>query len=104
MPEAFQLSGVVRSRVNWGHRHISGVRTVPTPGKLDRWPVEAVVSRVREGDLFYMISRLGDPLFVHPIRCWCGYETISARLSDDAVDAIDALPDYPSDHAGAVAS
>jgi len=104
MPEAFQLSRVVRSRVNWGHRHITGVRTVPTPGKLDRWPVEAVVSRLREGDLFYMISRLGDPLFVHPFRCWCGYETISARLSDDAADAVDALPDCQPENEGAVAS
>ena len=104
MPEAFQLSGVVRSRVNWGHRHVTGVRTAPTPGKLDRWPVEAVVSRLREGDLFYMISRMGDPLFVHPIRCWCGYETISARLTDDAADAVDALPDCQPEHEGAVAS
>jgi len=92
MTEAFQLACVTRSRTNWGHVHITGIGTVPTPGSDDHWPVAAVIARIEDGDLFYVIGALGDPAFVRPFRCFCGFATITAKLGEQSADPVDGLP------------
>jgi hypothetical protein len=92
MTEAFQVSCIVRSQTNWGHVHVTAIRTVHQPGSLDRWPIAVVVGRLKGGDLFYLTGSFGDPIFVRPFRCWCGFETITARHGDERKDPVDALP------------
>jgi hypothetical protein len=92
MTEAFQVSCVVRSQTNWGHWHITAIRTADKPGSPDRWPIAVVVGRLKGGDLFYLTGSFGDPVFVRPFRCWCGFETITARHAEELDDPVDALP------------
>ena len=92
MAQAFQIVGVDRSLTNWGHVHVTAVTTAPKPGFLDGWPVASVLKMLAAGDLFYVVTDLGDPAFARPSRCWCGFETIRATAGDGADDGLAHLP------------
>jgi hypothetical protein len=91
MAEAFQISCVERSMTNWGHRHITGLGTAAKPGSPERWAIATVLGRVAEGDLFYAVNALGEPVFVHPYRCWCGTRTVRTTSDDDTSDLLDTV-------------
>jgi len=91
MAEAFQVSCVTRSETNWGHRHITGLGTAAKPGSPDRWHITTVLARIAGGDLFYAVGASGDPVFVRPYRCWCGFETIRTSIGEEIADQLDAL-------------
>jgi hypothetical protein len=44
------------------------------------------------GDLFYVVTNLGDPAFARSYRCWCGFETIRTTPGDDTDDGLAHLP------------
>ena len=92
MVDAFQVVCIARAQTNWGHRHIVGLGTAPKPGRPDRWMVPAVLARLAGGDLFYAVGELGDPVFLHRYRCWCGTESVRTTTDVDAPDPLDALP------------
>jgi hypothetical protein len=91
MPEAFQVVCVERSQTNWGHRHITGIGTAPKPGAPERWPMATVIGRLAGGDLFYVVSALGEPIFCQRYRCWCGTESLRTTADEGALEPLEAL-------------
>jgi len=98
MPEAFQVVCAERSQTNWGHRHITGIGTAPKPGAPDRWPMAAVLGRLAGGDLFYVVSTFGEPVFCQRYRCWCGTESLRTTPDEDAPEPLDALESCEWEH------
>jgi hypothetical protein len=91
MEQAFQIVSVDRSLTNWGHYHITSLDTAPKPGSPDRWSITSVLGALAAGDLFYTISRLGDPAFARPYRCMCGFATVRATPAGDTKDGLESL-------------
>lgn len=91
MEHAFQIVSVDRSRMNWGHYHITALGTAPKPGSPDHWSITSVLGALAAGDLFYTITGMGDPAFARPYRCMCGFETIRTTLANDINDGLENL-------------
>jgi hypothetical protein len=79
-----------RSEVLGRHRHVTAVGLAGPGNLVTGWTVEGVLHRYANGDRFY-ISVDGDPAFVHPYRCGCGYETIRTTPDDETIDVLDGL-------------
>jgi hypothetical protein len=91
MAHAFEIVSVDRTVTNWGHQHVTAVRTAPEPGSPDRWPITWVLGALAAGDLFYTINKAEGTAFARPYRCICGFATIRTTPSDEMGDGLESI-------------
>ena len=66
-------------------------KIAPKPGAPERWPMATVIGRLAGGDLFYVVSALGEPIFCQRYRCWCGTESLRTTADEGALEPLEAL-------------